>query len=156
MSKNNHIKDHLNGLRGALILGVVDDGGDPAIHGLVVRRSDDTYAIAWIMQGPLKEAGPGFLELEEDAVEEGDLVAAQVTITEGGTHGDTTATLPDPRYIHAVRNDVGEIVKLSDGVPTVRFKRTGTTTRVKWAEIRLLPERWGSSDDEATNPYGLS
>lgn len=138
--KIDHIRNHLAALEGALILAVVHDGGKDTprrVYGLRVKRKDGTFAIAWILRDP-EGNGPGFLDFEDEPlVKVGDKVVAEQTITEAGGHpGDTSAKFPAPRYIHAVEGDIGEVVHVNEeGLPTVRFERTGTSTLVGWGEV---------------------
>lgn len=73
----------------------------------------------------------------------GQHVRALQTITEGGEgEGDENAPFPDSDYIHAHKDDVGEVVHVDgDGVPTVRFERTRTSTCVGDTEVELVPEQ---------------
>jgi len=133
-----YMKKHLGSLQNGVIVGIVDDGGSPPAYGLVIMRKDNTYVIAWSLSSP--RGGPGFIEVEEDGVDEGDRVVAERTITEGGEFGDTSAQFPHPQYIHAMRGDTGKIVHVEKETVTVRFDRTGTATLVRWDEISFGSE----------------
>lgn len=138
--KIDHVRNHLSALIGATILSVVDDGGKDAhdrAYGLRVKRKDGTFAVAWIMRDA-EGNGPGFLDYEDEPlVKVGDKVVAEQTITEAGGHpGDTSAKFPSPRYIHATEGDIGVVEHVNEeGLPTVRFERTGTATIVGWGEV---------------------
>lgn len=143
MSKNekvDHIREHLTQLVGAMIIGVVNDGGKQhydRTYGLRVKKRDGSFTIAWILRDT-EGNGPGFLDFEDEpVVKVGDKVVAESTITEGGEYpGDTSAKFPAPRYIHAVEGDIGVVEHVDEaGLPTVRFERTGTATIVGWGEV---------------------
>lgn len=68
-------------------------------------------------------------------MEVGTKVKATKQITESGTEGDPAAVFPAGAYIHAEKGDVGEVVYVENGNPTVRFERTGTATLVFNSEI---------------------
>ena len=72
-----------------------------------------------------------------DMYEVGQTVLAMATITEDGdSEGSPEAEYPAGNYIHAVVGDSGEGLHLNDdGLPTVRFERTGTATIVGLDEI---------------------
>jgi len=66
----------------------------------------------------------------------GDKVTANKIITEGGGDVDLNATFPMKSYVHALPGDVGEVIHLQEeGLPTVRFERTGTATIVGLDEV---------------------
>lgn len=145
MSKNknkvDHVREHLKQLVGAKILGVVDDGSKEShdrAYGLRVKKISGQFAIAWILRDP-EGNGPGFLDFEDEpVVKVGDRVVAEGRITEGGAGhpGKESAKFPDPHYIHAEEGDIGVVSGVNDdGLPTVRFERTGTATIVGWGEV---------------------
>lgn len=144
---SSHMKKHLSALIGAKVLSVVDDGddyGSDTIYGLRVKKADGTFAIVWVLRDP-EGNGPGFLDFEdEQKVKVGDRGIAEVTITEGGVLGDTGAKFPHPSYIHAMEGDPGVVERVDeDGLPTVRFDRTGTSTLVRWDEFVVTISRGG-------------
>ena len=67
------------------------------------------------------------------------VVATAVVTEDGESEGSAEAEFPDGNYIHAVGGDLGEVLHLNaDGLPTVRFDRTGTATLVGLDEIQPL------------------
>ncbi len=69
------------------------------------------------------------------------LVTATDTVTESGGAGLPAAQFPAPAYIHANPGEAGEVVGVDDGVPTVRFFRTGTATIVGADEVAFTLPR---------------
>ena len=70
-------------------------------------------------------------------------VRALMRITEGGWRhpGDPDAKFPSPNYIHAEKDEEGRVEHVNDdGMATVRFDRTGTSTIVGDVEIEVLAE----------------
>jgi hypothetical protein len=69
--------------------------------------------------------------------EKGQRLMATAQVTENGRlPGDPNAQFPQGAYIHAEPGDVGVVEGVDDGIPTVRFDRTGTATIVGEEEVR--------------------
>ena len=82
--------------------------------------------------------------MSDEELKVGNTVRAIKRITEGGgkgNPGDPDAKFPDRNYIHAEPGELGTIEHLeedkSGSYPTVRFKRTGTSTIVHDSEIEI-------------------
>ena len=71
-------------------------------------------------------------------------VRARRTITENGEPpGDPSAKVLEPQWIHAQETEEGTVIYVDerqDGLPTIRFDRTGTATIVGRDEITVIAQ----------------
>lgn len=87
-----------------------------------------------------------FVSLLNKAVPNGTTAYARGRIVEGGHgfEGDPSVPFIDydgrlnPHYVHAEAGEEGYVEHITDdGVPQVRFRRTGTATLVSWPDISV-------------------